>query len=79
MARTSKEAQIQHDQTCYEKARRRGQRTFTLVEQDRSAARTVLFWIMENLNTAPQSKLEDAFEDVMGFQFTQGVDKKNAD
>ncbi len=50
------------DTKVYAKARNRGQETFTLVEQDRTSPRTILFWIGENFETAPPEKLRDAFE-----------------
>jgi len=66
------------DNSCFEKAKARGQQTFTLVEQDASAARTILFWIMENLGKTPVEKLRDAFEDCLAFQYSN-VTKKNPD
>jgi len=53
------------DSKCFNKARRRGQRTFTLVEQDRSSPRTIAFWILENIETCPAQKLFDALEDAV--------------
>ncbi len=50
------------DTKVYAKARNRGQETFTLVAQDRTSPRTILFWIGENFETAPPEKLRDAFE-----------------
>ncbi len=50
------------DTQVYAKARNRGQETFTLVAQDRTSPRTILFWIGENFETAPPEKLRDAFE-----------------
>ncbi len=50
------------DTKVYAKARNRGQETFTLVGQDRTSPRTILFWIGENFETAPPEKLRDAFE-----------------
>jgi hypothetical protein len=57
-----------HDNTCYEKAKKRGQRTFTLVEQDRTAPDTILAWIYFNWETAPEGKLMDAFEDAIAMR-----------
>ncbi len=51
-----------NDTKVYAKARNRGQETFTLVAQDRTSPRTILFWIGENFETAPPEKLRDAFE-----------------
>jgi hypothetical protein len=53
------------DWQCFEKAIMRGQQTFTLVAQDITAARTIMFWLMENIETAPDEKLRDAFEDAL--------------
>jgi len=53
------------DEVCFVKARSRGQQTFTLVAQDITAARTIMFWLMENIETAPDEKLRDAFEDAL--------------
>ncbi len=50
------------DTKVYAKAKNRGQETFTLVAQDRTSPRTILFWIGENFETAPPEKLRDAFE-----------------
>lgn len=50
---------------CAEKARARGQMTFTIVEQDQSAAETIAYWILKNINTAPASKLFDALESAL--------------
>ena len=50
------------DTKVYTKAKNRGQETFTLVAQDRTSPRTILFWIGENFETAPPEKLRDAFE-----------------
>ena len=50
------------DTKVYAKARNRGQETFTLVAQDRTSPRTILFWIGENFETAPPEKLREAFE-----------------
>lgn len=65
------------DRKCAARAVGRGQLTFTLVEQDRSNARTVAFWIMENIETAPSAKLIDALETAL---VMRAYDKrKNAD
>jgi len=53
------------DEKCFNKARMRGQRTFTLVAQDRSSPRTIAFWILENIETCPAQKLLDALEDAI--------------
>jgi hypothetical protein len=53
------------DQQCFDKARMRGQSTFTLVAQDKSSPRTIAFWILENIETCPAQKLFDALEDAI--------------
>lgn len=53
------------DSTCYVKAKRNGEDTFTLRSQDKTAPRTILFWIMENIETASDEKLREAFEDAI--------------
>jgi hypothetical protein len=53
------------DEKCYEKAVARGDRTFTLVGRDKSSPRTICFWIMENIETAPSSKLREALESAL--------------
>lgn len=65
------------DTATADRARGRGQMTFTLVEQDRAAARTIAFWILENIETAPASKLFDALESALVAR--EFPAKKNAD
>lgn len=50
---------------CFEKAQMTGEQTFTLRAQDLSAARGVAFWILENIETAPEAKLRHALEDAL--------------
>ena len=50
------------DTAIHAKAKRRGQETFTLVEQDITAVRTIAHWIELNIETAPEAKLRDALE-----------------
>jgi hypothetical protein len=57
--------QTDDDVQCFTKARDRGQHTFTLVAQDRTSPRTIAFWILENIETAPPQKLFDALEDAL--------------
>jgi hypothetical protein len=45
---------------CYQRAKSRNQLTFTLIEQDRSSVQTIAFWILQNIQTAPEEKLYDA-------------------
>ena len=50
------------DSQIFARAKTRGQRTFTLVEQDATAVECIAFWIMRNIETAPDDKLRDALE-----------------
>lgn len=62
---------------CYEKARQRGQRTFTLVEQDVTSVRLIAEWIKENIETAPSGKLHDALAHAIAMR--DYPSRKNAD
>lgn len=50
------------DSVVHARAKQRGQRTFTLVEQDRSAVECIAYWILQNIHTAPPEKLHDALQ-----------------
>jgi hypothetical protein len=65
------------DDKCSSNAKARKQLTFTIVEQDRSAAKTIAFWIMENIETAPSAKLIDALETALVMRAYPN--QKNAD
>jgi len=54
------EANKQRDYDCFEKAKGRDQFTFTVVEQDKTAPSTIAWWILQNIETAPEEKLEHA-------------------
>jgi hypothetical protein len=61
----AKEKQIdlkQRDIDCADRARKRGQQTFTIVAQDKSNAKVIAFWIAENIETSPEEKLRTALE-----------------
>jgi hypothetical protein len=77
-AEVRKEVRSRQEGRCFEKARERGQRTFTLVEQDSTAPETIMEWIRLNLRTAPPNKLRDAFEDAL-YMIASDIPKKNAD
>lgn len=66
------------DAACFIRAQQRGQGTFTLVEQDRTAPAVVLDWIARNFATAPANKLRDAFETALRWR-DSNVAKKTAD
>lgn len=66
-----------HDTQCYARAKSRGQRTFTVVEQDATAVKTIAHWIYLNIETAPAKKLHEALDScVLMRTFAH---KKNAD
>jgi hypothetical protein len=65
------------DTQVHAKAKNRGQRTFTLVEQDASAVKTIAHWIYLNIETAPPDKLHEALEDCILMR--DFPTKKNAD
>jgi len=54
-----------NDQKCHDKAVARGDETFTLVGQDLTSPRTICFWILENIETAPPQKLIEALNDAI--------------
>jgi hypothetical protein len=65
------------DTQCHAKAKARGQRTFTLVEQDASSVKTIAHWIYLNIETAPPEKLHEALDDCIAMR--EFPNKKNAD
>lgn len=65
------------DTLSFKKAHEKGERTFTLRSQDRSSPKTIAFWIMENIETAPAQKLLDALEDALLMR--EWPNRKNAD
>lgn len=73
-----RELAIKMDKDCYDKAVARGQQTFTVVEQDITAPMVILRWIELNWETAPISKLRDAFEDALCMKASK-IAKKHAD
>jgi hypothetical protein len=50
------------DTQCFLKAKFKGEPTFTLRAQDRSAPENVCKWITANIETASEKKLRDALE-----------------
>lgn len=62
---------------CFTRARLRGQATFTVVAQDRSAPRIICEWIKENIETCPQGKLFEALAraiEMRDFHFRKSAD-----
>jgi hypothetical protein len=50
------------DRNCFTKANAKGERTFTLRSQDKTAPRIICEWIKENIETAPEEKLLEALD-----------------
>lgn len=65
------------DESCFRKAKKRGQRTFTVVAQDKSAPATICEWIKLNIETAPSFKLREALDAAIEMRFYK--DRKDAD
>ena len=65
------------DSLCHAKAKARGQKTFTLVAQDRSSVQTIAYWILLNIETCPAEKLHQAIDDCIAMR--EFPNKKNAD
>ncbi len=57
-----------NDTIVHARAKQRGQATFTLVEQDRTAPQTICHWITANIETAPEDKLRTALEAALKFR-----------
>jgi hypothetical protein len=54
---------VQWDEVqCHQKAKARGDMTFTLVGQDRTSPSTICWWILQNIETCPADKLRNALE-----------------
>jgi hypothetical protein len=53
------------DTQVHARAKQRGQRTFTIVEQDITAPATICEWITRNIETASDAKLRDALESAL--------------
>ena len=56
------------DRGVFERAKARGQRTFTLVEQDRTAPMAIVAWIFCNIESAPAEKLREALDDAIAMR-----------
>lgn len=53
---------------CFERAQATGEQTFTLRAQDITSPETVCFWIMRNIETAPEEKLRCALETALSMR-----------
>jgi hypothetical protein len=58
-------SETEKDNRCFAKAKQRGQRTFTVIEQDKTAPSTIAWWILQNIETAPAEKLHEALQDAI--------------
>jgi acyl-ACP thioesterase len=56
------------DTSCHAKAKARGQKTFTLVEQDQTTVETIAYWILLNSRTATIQKLHDAIDTIVAMR-----------
>lgn len=56
------------DGDCYNRAKKRGDQTFTLVGQDVSSPQTICFWIMMNIESIPAAKAIDALKDALAMR-----------
>lgn len=65
------------DAGCFARAKARGQRTFTLVEQDLTSPSVIAEWVKLNIETAPPEKLHDALETAIAMR--SWPDRKQAD
>jgi hypothetical protein len=65
------------DSNIHARAKQRHQRTFTLVEQDRTTVETIAHWIYLNIHTAPPEKLHSALDTCLEMREFAAV--KNAD
>ena len=54
-----------NDHSTFEKGRAAGEQLFTLRAQDRTTPSVIAYWILRNIETAPESKLRHALEDAL--------------
>lgn len=60
--------ELERDAICHLKAKQRGEKTFTLVQQDMTGPSVICEWIKQNIETAPADKLRDALEAAIEFR-----------
>ena len=69
---------VQWDEVeCRQKAVKRNDLTFTLVGQDLSSPETIAYWILKNIETAPEEKLKGALDKAIRMRALLG--RKKAD
>jgi len=54
-----------NDDSCFEKAKARGDQRFTVVGQDKTAPTVICEWIKLNIESAPEDKLRHALDDAL--------------
>lgn len=54
-----------NDDSCFEKAKAAGEQRFTLRAKDETAPECIAYWILKNIETAPEDKLRHALEDAL--------------
>ena len=64
MSNEATEFSCNNDST-HEKGKANGEQLFTLRSQDVTTPRCIVFWILENIDTAPEEKLRHALEDAL--------------
>lgn len=54
-----------NDDSTHEKGKANGEQLFTLRSQDLTAPSTIAWWILQNIEHAPEDKLRHALEDAL--------------
>jgi len=68
---------LDSDELVQKKAKERGDQTFTLVGRDPTSPKTIGFWILENIETAPEEKLSGALR--IALEMRKNFGRKQAD
>lgn len=66
-----------NDFSSFEKGKEKGEQLFTIRAQDSTATRVIAFWILENIDYAPEGKLRHALE--AAIRARRWPDKKRSD
>jgi hypothetical protein len=56
------------DSVIHANAKRRGEKTFTLIERDPTTVETIAYWILKNIQTASPEKLHNALDIAIGMR-----------
>ena len=54
-----------NNDSCFEKGKANGEQLFTVRSQDITAPSTICWWILQNIETAPEEKLRHALNDAI--------------